>query len=230
MSCSMPGLPIHHQLPESTQTHVHWVGDAIQPSSVVPFSSYPQSFPVSGSFPMSVLFALGGQSIGTFLRGGIRSVLGVHWKHWCWSWNSNTLATWCKELTPWKRLWCWEGLGAGEEGDNWGWDGWLESLTRWTWVWVSSRSWWWTGRPGVLQFMGLQRVGHDWATELNWTELMFTKLNMEWKEIQTLSSSLQKTTISTVSPVLFQRFYSVGVVCSVCVCVCLHIHSFTNVT
>ena len=57
---------------------------------------------------------------------------------------------------------------------------------------------------------------------------IFTKLNMEWKEIQTLSSSLQKTTISTVSPVLFQRFYSVGVVCSICLCVCLHIHSFTN--
>ena len=47
-------------------------------------------------------------------------------------------------------------------------DGWIESLTRWTWVWVSSGSWWWTGRPGVLQFMGLWRIGHDWVTELNW--------------------------------------------------------------
>ena len=61
-------------------------------------------------------------------------------------------------------------LGAGE-GDDRGWDGWMASLTRWTWVWVNSGSWWWTRRPGVLQFMGLQRVGHDWATELNWTEL-----------------------------------------------------------
>ena len=51
------------------------------------------------------------------------------------------------------------------------WDGWMASLTRWTWVWVNSGSWWWTGRPGVLGFMGLQRVRHDWATELNWTEL-----------------------------------------------------------
>ena len=51
-----------------------------------------------------------------------------------------------------------------------GWDGWMASLTRWTWVWVNSWSWWWTGRPGVLRFMGLQRVGHDWVTELNWTE------------------------------------------------------------
>ena len=65
---------------------------------------------------------------------------------------------------------CWEGLRAGGEGDNRGWDGWMASLTRWTWVWVNSGSWWWTGRPGVLWFTGPQRVGHDWATELNWTE------------------------------------------------------------
>ena len=100
-----------------------------------------------------------------------RSVLGVHWKEWCWSWNSSTLATSCEELTHWKRLWCWEGLGAGGEGDNRGWDGWMASPTRWTWVWEDSRSWWWTGRSGMLQSMGSQRVGHDWATELNWTEL-----------------------------------------------------------
>jgi len=62
--------------------------------------------------------------------------------------------------------WCWEGLGAGEEGDDRGWDGWMASLTQWTWVWVNSGSWWWTGRPGVLQFMESQRVGHDWMTEL----------------------------------------------------------------
>ena len=94
-------------------------------------------------------------------------VLGVHW---CWSGNSNTLATSCEELTHWKRSWCWEGLGAGEEGDDRGWDGWMASPTRWTWIWVNSRSWWMTGRPGMLWFMGLQRVGHDWGTELNWTE------------------------------------------------------------
>ena len=85
------------------------------------------------------------------------------------SWNSSTLATSCKELTHWKRLWCWEGLGAGGEGDDRGWDGWMASRTHWTWVWVNSGSWWWTGRPGVLRFMGSQRVGHDWVTELNWT-------------------------------------------------------------
>ena len=81
------------------------------------------------------------------------------------------MATSCEELTHWKRLWCWEGLGAGGEGDDRGWDGWMTSPTRWTWVWVNSGSWWWTGRPGMLQFMESQRVGHDWVTELNWTEL-----------------------------------------------------------
>ena len=99
-----------------------------------------------------------------------RSALGVLWKEWCQSWNSSTLATSCEELTHWKRLWCWEGLGAGDEGDDWGWDGWMASRTRWTRVWVNSGSWWWTGRPGMLRFMGSQRVGHDWATELNWTD------------------------------------------------------------
>ena len=61
-----------------------------------------------------------------------------------------------------------EGLGAGGEGDDRGWDSWMASPTQWTWVWVNSGSWWWTGRPGVLRFMGSQTVGHDWATELNW--------------------------------------------------------------
>ena len=98
-----------------------------------------------------------------------KSVLNIHWKDWCWSWNSSVLATWYKELTHWKRPWCWESLKAGREGDNRRWDGWMASLTWWTRVWASSRSWWWTGKPGVLQSMGSQRLGHDWATELNWT-------------------------------------------------------------
>ena len=111
-----------------------------------------------------------------------KSALNIHWKDWCWCWNSNTLATWPKnrlkrkmtsknweELTPWKRPWCWERLKVGGEGDARGWDDWMSSLTQWTWVWVNSGSWWWTGRPGVLQSMGSQRVRHDWVTEL--TEL-----------------------------------------------------------
>ena len=71
-----------------------------------------------------------------------------------------------RRLTHWKRPWCWEGLGAGGEGDDRGWDGRMASSTRWTWVWVNSGSWWWTGRPGVLRFMRWQRV--NWVTELNW--------------------------------------------------------------
>ena len=70
-----------------------------------------------------------------------------------------------------KRPWCWERLSAGREGDNRGWDSWMALLTQWTWVRVNSGSWWWTGRPGVLKSMGSQRVGHDWANGLNWTEL-----------------------------------------------------------
>ena len=88
---------------------------------------------------------------------------------WCWGWSSNALATWCKEMTHWERLWCWERLKAGGEGNERGWDGWMASRNWWTWVWAISRSWWWTGKPGVLQSMGLQRVVHDWVTELNWT-------------------------------------------------------------
>ena len=61
-----------------------------------------------------------------------------------------------------------EGFRAGGEGDDRGWDGWMASLTQWTWDWVNSRSWWWTGKPGLLQSMGLQIVRHDWLTELNW--------------------------------------------------------------
>ena len=72
-------------------------------------------------------------------------------------------------LSDWTELnWCWERLTAAGEGDDRGWDGWMAWPTQWTWVWVNSGSWWWTGRPGVLQSMGSQRVRQDWATELNW--------------------------------------------------------------
>ena len=108
-----------------------------------------------------------------------RSVLGVHWKDWCWSCNSNILATWWEELTHWKRPWCWEGLGTGGEEDNRGWDGWMASPTWWTWVWVNSRSWWWTGRPVMLRFMGSQRVRYNWATELNYYWPMFVILTLK---------------------------------------------------
>ena len=90
--------------------------------------------------------------------------------------EAETLAPWLPEwekLTHWKRPWCWERLKVRGEGDDRGWDGWMASPTQWTWVWVSSGSLWWRGKPGMLQSMGLQRVGHDWATELNWTYYIF---------------------------------------------------------
>ena len=87
-----------------------------------------------------------------------RSVLGVHWKEWGGSWHSNMLATWCEELTHWKRSWCWEGLGTGREADNSRWDGWMASLTQWTWVWVNSGSWWWTGRLACCGSWGCKEL------------------------------------------------------------------------
>ena len=97
----------------------------------------------------------------------LKEISPVLWKDWCWSWSSNTLATWCEKPTHWKRPQFWERLRAGGEGDDRGWNGWMASLTQWTWVWVNFGSWWWTGRPGVLPSMGSQRVKHYWATELS---------------------------------------------------------------
>ena len=102
----------------------------------------------------------------------IQPVLNVHWKRWCWSWNSNTLATWCEELTHLKRPWCWERLKAGGDGDDRGWDGWIASPTQWTWVWVNSKSWWWTRRPGVLQVTwGHKELGTN--EQLNWLKIQY---------------------------------------------------------
>ena len=85
--------------------------------------------------------------------------------------KAETLVLWPPHVKSWLigKDWCWEGLGAGGEGDNWGWDGWMASLTRWTWVWVNSGCWWWTGRPGVLRSWGCKES--DTTERLNWTEL-----------------------------------------------------------
>ena len=103
------------------------------------------------------------------IKAMVFPIVSVHWKVWCWCWNSNTLATGCEGLIHLKRLWSWERLRAGGEGDNRDWDDWVASLTHWTWVWVNSGSWWWTGRPGVLHTMGWQSRTRlsDW-TELHW--------------------------------------------------------------
>ena len=110
----------------------------------------------------------------------------------------------------WKRLWCWEGLGAGGEGDNRGWDGCRASLTRWVWVWVNSGSWWWTGRPGVLRCMGMQRVGHDWVTELNWTEWLVMLSCFKSLESSSIGCVLYPGSVTYISfsyPCLFYLIY-----------------------
>ena len=95
-------------------------------------------------------------------------MLNIHWKDWCWSWSSNTLDTWCEELTLWERPWCWEILKAGGEGDDRGWDSWMASLTRRTWVWkrlwelVMNRKSWCAAFHGVAK---------SWTWLSNWTEL-----------------------------------------------------------
>ena len=98
------------------------------------------------------------------LKGDKPWIFTVHWKDWCWSWSSSILVIWCEWMTHWKSSWCWERLRAKGEGVR-GRDSWTASLMQWTWTWANSGRWWGTGRPGVLQSVGFQRVGHDWATE-----------------------------------------------------------------
>ena len=116
--------------------------------------------------------------MGLERKGRFERALGYRNQSWIFIGRTDveaeTLILWpldAKSRSPW----CWERLKVGGEGDDRGWDGWMASPTQWTWVWVNSRSWWWTGRPGVLKSMGSQRVGHDWATELNWTEYLRNK-------------------------------------------------------
>ena len=130
---------------------------------------------------------------------GCKEIQPVHPKgNQCWIFTGSTDAeaeapiVWPpdaknKELTPWKRSWCWERLKAGGEGGDRGWDGWMESPTQWTRVWASSGSWWWTGKPGMPQSMGSQRDGHDRVTELNWD------LIQHWcTEVKILASGIGK--------------------------------------
>ena len=112
------------------------------------------------------------------IQQSILKEISFHWKDWRWSWNSNTLAPSWEELTHRKRCWCWEGLGTGGEGDDREWDGWMALQTWWAWVWVNSRSWWWTRRPGEP----IHGIAKSWTrlsdwNELNWTELGWASLH-----------------------------------------------------
>ena len=99
---------------------------------------------------------------------------------------------WCEELTYLKRPWCWERLKVGEEEGNRGQNGWMASPVRWIWVWVSSRSWWWTGKPAMLQSMGSQRIRYDWVTELNWAHLTYSE---SWLVVWYTSISRERSKI-----------------------------------
>ena len=120
-----------------------------------------------------------------------KSTLNIHCKDWCWSWSSNTLATWCEEPTHWNKLWCWERLKTGGEGDNRGWDGWTTSQFRWTWVWASSGRLWRAGKSGMLQSLGSQKVRHDWVSEQQQMTMSFAATCMDL-EIIILSKMSQK--------------------------------------
>ena len=104
-----------------------------------------------------------------------KSVLNIHWKDWCWSWSSRTLATWCEDLTHWKRPWCWERLKAGGEGDDRGWDGWMASLIWWTWVWANSGK---SEQDREAWHAAVHRVTKSWIRLSNWTELNYTFTNI----------------------------------------------------
>ena len=95
------------------------------------------------------------------------SVLNIHWKDWCWSWSANTWATWCEELTHWKRPWCWERLRAGGEGDDRGWDNWMASPTQWTWVWID----WQLVMDRAAWHAAVHEVSKIWTWLSDWTEL-----------------------------------------------------------
>ena len=144
MDCSLPGSSVHGILQARI---LEWFA-----------ISFSGDLPNPGIEPGSP--ALQVDSLQTELPG--RPLEGL-----CWNWSSNPLAAWCEELTHWKRPWCWERLKAGGEGDDRGWDGWMASPTQCTWVWASSGSWWWTGKPGMLQSMGSQS---DTTEQLNWTD------------------------------------------------------------
>jgi len=122
---------------------------------------------------------------------------GVHWTDWCWSWNSNTLATWCKELTHLKKPWCWERLRAGGEGDNRGWDHCMASPTQWTWVWVDPGNG--DGQGGVACYSSWGHKESDTTERLNWTEsYLFDVIVCSFYSVYLLTNSCKYSNFCTL--------------------------------
>ena len=142
--------------------------------------------------------------------------------------RSNTLANWCEDLTHWKKPWCWERLKVGG-GDQIRWDGWMASPIQWTWVWAGSRNWWWTGKPGVLQSMASQKVGHGWVSELEtgWRKRKITThKGKDYPETPILRwnkcwNYLTKTFFFYISLVFFHKIASNKII-KYLVCTCIH--------
>ena len=142
-----------------------------------------------------------------------KSVLNIHWKDWCWSWSSNTLATWRKEPTHWKRPWGWERLKVGGEGDDRGWDGCMESPTQWTWVWetVKDREAWCAGVHGVTNSQKELGNGTTTAVPFNsvWFFLIFSNslLNLLLCSLSWASLWLWPSTLYWVDYFYFPQFF-----------------------
>ena len=155
-----------------------------------------------------------------------KSILNSHWKDWCWSWSSNTLATWCEELTHLKGPWCCERLKAGGDGEDRGQVGWMASPTQCTWVWASSGRQWRTGKPDMLQSMRLQRVGHNWLTKqqhhfisLNENEIIsiFFYLNLSVNILYNNNNNIDNINCNLSLRNYFSNFKSLLFFCLVCV-------------
>ena len=131
-----------------------------------------------------------------------KSVLHIHWNNWCWSWNSNTLATWCEELIPWKRSWFWVRLKAGGQWIDRVWESWMVSPTQWTWVWESSKSWWWSGKPTCCSPWGHKES--DTTEWLNWS-VFFKNDHFSFLQCFSLPLTLPPAWLASMCPVFSQR-------------------------
>ena len=128
-----------------------------------------------------------------------------------WSWNSNAFATWCKELTHWKRLWCWERLKVGGEGDDRGWDVWMASLSQWTWLWASSERWRPTGKACMLPVVGWQSQtrlsdGLNWLWNTLWPFFIKLHIRLTYNPAITLEHLFQRNKNSYQN--LYRNAYS----------------------